>query len=228
MSAREPTYYEILEVAPTATREEIQVAYNKSRATFAANSLAVYSLFTAEECREMQERIEEAYRTLMNEEARARYDESIGIAPSRPQGRPVSTLQRPQAAPVRAGAGPAASSEGPAPARPEAGRMPGVARAGAAAAERPTLPEGAVVTGALLRKIREQQGISLRDIAQTTKVNLTYLQFIEEENFRQLPVPAYLRGFLKAYAKCIGLDPDRVSSEYLKLYALYHEIKSER
>ncbi|HEX7128107.1 MAG TPA: helix-turn-helix domain-containing protein [Thermodesulfobacteriota bacterium] len=229
MSAREPTYYDLLEVAPTATREEIQVAYNKSRAAFAANSLAVYSLFSADECREMQQRIEEAYRTLMNEEARARYDESIGIPPARPQGRPVSTLLKPPAppaVPVRPVARPSTPPE--APARSEAGRAPGAGRAGAGAAERPTLPEGAVVTGALLRKIREQQGISLRDIAQTTKVNLTYLQFIEEENFRQLPVPAYLRGFLKAYAKCIGLDPERVSAEYVKLYALYHEIKAER
>lgn len=90
------------------------------------------------------------------------------------------------------------------------------------------IPDGAVVTGALLRKVRERRGISLRDIAQTTKVSLTYLQFIEEENFQELPVPAYLRGFLKAYAKCVGLDPDRVSHEYIKLYSLYHEIKGER
>jgi cytoskeletal protein RodZ len=85
-----------------------------------------------------------------------------------------------------------------------------------------------VVTGALLRKLREQRGISLRDISHTTKVSLAYLQFIEEENFQELPVPAYLRGFLKAYARCIGLDPERVSSEYIKLYSLYHEIKGER
>ncbi len=239
MSAHEPSYYDLLEVPPTASREDIQVAYNRSRAAFAANSLAVYSLFSAEECREMQQRIEEAYRTLMNEEARARYDESIGIPPSRPQGRPVSTVLKPPAppaVPVRvvvtssAKAGATESSPG----RVEAVQGPdseGAKHSSGAPPGSPDatlLPEGAVITGALLRKVRERQGISLRDISQTTKVSLTYLQFIEEENFRQLPVPAYLRGFLKAYARYVGLDPERVSAEYVKLYALYHEIKSER
>lgn len=223
MSAHEPSLYDLLEVPPTASREEIQVAYNKSRAAFAQNSLAVYSLFSAEECREMQQRIEEAYRTLMNEEARARYDESIGLPPSRPLVRPVSTVLKPApppAAPVRlVESGAATTSAEPAATRPSPTRP---------AAVEASIPEGAVVTGALLRKVREHQGVSLRDISQTTKVSLTYLQFIEEENFRGLPVPAYLRGFLKAYAKCVGLDPERVSQEYIKLYALYHEIKSER
>ncbi len=243
MPSREPAYYDLLEVAPTATREDIQVAYNRSRVAFAQNSLAVYSLFSAEECQQMQQRIEEAYRTLMNEEARTRYDESIGLPPTRPQGRPLSALLKPAippAAPVRtvAPAPPSPSAQAVAsaslPARAEVDAPPGPP-AGSVAVAKPSsvappssLPEGAVITGALLRKIREQQGIVLRDISRTTKVSLTYLQFIEEENFRQLPVPAYLRGFLKAYAKCVGLDPERVSGEYIKLYALYHEIRSER
>ncbi|HWP34556.1 MAG TPA: molecular chaperone DnaJ, partial [Thermodesulfobacteriota bacterium] len=89
MAFGEQTYYELLEISPRATREEIQVAYNRSRAAFSQNSLAVYSLFSPEECQAMLRRIEEAYRTLMNEEARRRYDESIGLAPARPGPRPA-------------------------------------------------------------------------------------------------------------------------------------------
>jgi hypothetical protein len=215
----EPSFYELLEIAPRASREEIQVAYNKSRAAFSQNSLAVYSLFSAEECQQMLRRIEEAYRTLMNEEARRRYDETIGLPRN---GASPAAVTRPAPAPLR----PASVAWGapPSPARP----APTVLPSRPAPAPQEELPEGAVVTGALLRKVREKRGVSLRDISRLTKVSLTYLQFIEEENFQQLPVPAYLRGFLKSYARCVGLDPERVAGEYIKLYALYHEIKGER
>jgi hypothetical protein len=222
----EPSYYDLLELTPGASREDIQVAYNKSRAAFSQSSLAVYSLFSAEECQQMQQRIEEAYRTLMNEDARRRYDETLGLAPatSRPAsvGPRVAPLER-AAIPVR----PVATTLRPVEPPRTNGTMSRVPPPPAAPAEE-LLPEGAVVTGALLRKVRERRGVSLRDISQVTKVNLTYLQFIEEENFQQLPVPAYLRGFLKAYARYLGLDPERVAGEYVKLYALYHEIKGER
>lgn len=275
MSLREQTYYELLEIGPRASREEVQVAYNRSRAAFSQNSLAIYSLFSPEECALMQQRIDEAYRTLMNEDARRRYDASIGLSVER-AARPSPGGFRLPPGPgpaVRGDAGQtAASGSADTPAsRPWSGEEPGAAtrgepgyggapgaargpdsaqpalRAGPAArsagesaaaglssADRPAgspappLPDGAVVTGAYLRKVRESRGIELRQIAQTTKVGLAYLQLIEEENFQQLPVPAYLRGFLKAYARYVGLDPDRVSRDYLKLYALYHEIKAER
>jgi hypothetical protein len=217
----EPTFYELLEIAPRASREEIQVAYNKSRAAFSQNSLAVYSLFSAEECQQMLRRIEDAYRTLMNEEARRRYDETIGLPRN---GAGPAHVPRPVPAPLRPASVAWGGAPSPTPARP----APSVVTALPSAPPQEELPEGAVVTGALLRKVREKRGVSLRDISRTTKVSLTYLQFIEEENFQQLPVPAYLRGFLKSYARCVGLDPERVAGEYIKLYALYHEIRAER
>ncbi len=277
MSLREQTHYELLEIGPRASREEIQVAYNRSRAAFSQNSLAIYSLFSPEECALMQQRLDQAYQTLMNEDARRRYDESIGLSVDRAARPTPGSLLRLPPGPgpaVRGGAAEATTASSPvqAPygAPPAAARVPGAGSpapgpslaaspvSGSPAATLPSaalpgespqtpplpgespqtplpgespqtpLPGEGVVTGAYLRKVREGRGIELRQIAQTTKVGLTYLQFIEEENFRQLPVPAYLRGFLKAYARYVGLDPNRVSSDYLKLYALYHEIKGER
>jgi cytoskeletal protein RodZ len=51
-----------------------------------------------------------------------------------------------------------------------------------------------------------------------TKVSVRYLEFIEEENFKKLPARAYIRGFIMLYAKALGYDPDRMSSDYLKRY----------
>ena len=48
-SIKDQTYYEILEINPTATVKEIQRAYEHAKETFHADSLAVYSLFSEEE-----------------------------------------------------------------------------------------------------------------------------------------------------------------------------------
>jgi DnaJ-class molecular chaperone len=73
---KDQTYYEILEVSLTATAKEIQRAYEHAKETFHADSLAVYSLFSGEEVKEIQEAIEEAYRVLMDEALRRSYDQS--------------------------------------------------------------------------------------------------------------------------------------------------------
>lgn len=72
----EQTYYEILEVNPNATPKEIQLAYDRARETFHSDSVAVYSLFSEEEMKGVQSLIEEAYRVLIDENLRGRYDQS--------------------------------------------------------------------------------------------------------------------------------------------------------
>ena len=49
-------------------------------------------------------------------------------------------------------------------------------------------------------------------------MNPTYLRFIEEERFDDLPAAVYVRGFVKGYARCLGLDPDRVAPSYMRRY----------
>ena len=73
---KEQTHYEILEVNPAATMKEIQSAYEHAKETFRSDSLAVYSLFSEGEINEIQAAIEEAYRVLIDEGLRKRYDQS--------------------------------------------------------------------------------------------------------------------------------------------------------
>jgi cytoskeletal protein RodZ len=80
----------------------------------------------------------------------------------------------------------------------------------------PVSPFVAEFTGQIIKLLREQRGLSVRNIAEMTKVSVRYLEFIEEENFQKLPARAYIRGFLMLYAKALGYDPDRMSSDYLK------------
>ena len=58
-----------------------------------------------------------------------------------------------------------------------------------------------------LRHARERLGLSLRDIADRTKIRTTILGAIENNEVDHLPPPIFTRGFVKAYAREVGLDP---------------------
>jgi curved DNA-binding protein CbpA len=87
-------------------------------------------------------------------------------------------------------------------------RPPAIAEAAA------EVPE--VLTGADLRKIREARGISLRHIAAVTKIGQRFLEYVEEDRFDFLPAPVYLRGFLREYARIVGIDGRRAAEAYMK------------
>ena len=69
--------------------------------------------------------------------------------------------------------------------------------------------------GAALRAAREARGLSIQDLSRTTKIGGAVLIALEESNVDKLPATIFTRGFLKAYAKEVGLDPDETADLYL-------------
>lgn len=65
-----------------------------------------------------------------------------------------------------------------------------------------------------LRKVREDKGLSLQQINDATKIRLCYLEAIESGDFDAIPGPVYLRGFLRSYAACVGLNPAEVLAQF--------------
>lgn len=61
--------------------------------------------------------------------------------------------------------------------------------------------------GEVLRQARQERNLTLEQAAQETHIRLRYLQAMEAGAFEQLPSPAHARGFLRAYAGYLGLDP---------------------
>jgi cytoskeletal protein RodZ len=57
--------------------------------------------------------------------------------------------------------------------------------------------------------------ISLREIAESSRISLRYLEAFEQDRFDLLPAPLFAKGFLREYAKFVGLDPDEVVNYYL-------------
>ena len=77
-------------------------------------------------------------------------------------------------------------------------------------------PESVVgLFGEKLRKHRESRGLSLDAISTTTKISTRMLRAIEEEHFDQLPGGVFNKGFVRAYARQVGLDEEEVVNDYL-------------
>jgi len=68
--------------------------------------------------------------------------------------------------------------------------------------------------GERLRNAREARGLTLQAMEGITRIRAVYLQALEDEQFDRLPGPVYARGFLRAYAAALGLDPDRLVESY--------------
>jgi cytoskeletal protein RodZ len=71
--------------------------------------------------------------------------------------------------------------------------------------------------GDWLRRQREMREISLRDIADRTKISLRYLEAMEADRFDLLPAAVFAKGFLREYARYVGLSPDDVVNHYLSV-----------
>jgi cytoskeleton protein RodZ len=71
--------------------------------------------------------------------------------------------------------------------------------------------------GTWLRRQREMRGVELRDIAERTKISLRYLEAMEDDRFDLLPAPVFAKGFLREYARYVGLSPDEVVNHWLSV-----------
>ena len=186
----EQTYYELLEVSPDATPKEIQQAYDHALETFQLDSLAIYSLFSEEELLRIQGSIEEAYRVLMDDTLRRNYDQSHSHLINR-------------------------SSKGK---QTETSMKPREIKSTLSFTDLSLEIKEMSYRGLSLKQLREKLGIDLKAISNETKISLKTLEAIEAENLDHLPAPVYLKGFLKAYARVLNIDPQKLIEGYFKLF----------
>ena len=81
--------------------------------------------------------------------------------------------------------------------------------------------------GARLRVAREAQQISLRQIAETTKISISALEAVEENDVAQLPGGIFTRAFVRSYAAEVGLDPEETMREFVA-QVLAEEINEDK
>jgi len=69
--------------------------------------------------------------------------------------------------------------------------------------------------GEELKRNRLIREVPLESIAAATKISVRHLQELERGDFQRLPAPVFTRGFIRAYAGFLGLDPDEMVNAYL-------------
>jgi cytoskeletal protein RodZ len=68
--------------------------------------------------------------------------------------------------------------------------------------------------GERLRKERESRGVSLREMAEATKIGKRYLEALERNEFDALPGTVFAKGYIRNYAEHLGLDPEPLLEDY--------------
>ncbi|MBC7985948.1 MAG: helix-turn-helix domain-containing protein, partial [Sphingomonadaceae bacterium] len=90
--------------------------------------------------------------------------------------------------------------------------------------DEPEQTEGALFetrVGVTLRDARLSHNIELRDIASETRVPLRHLEAIESGEYDRLPAPTYSTGFVKAFAREVGLDPEAIGRAFREEIAFH-------
>ncbi|HYS27446.1 MAG TPA: helix-turn-helix domain-containing protein [Vicinamibacterales bacterium] len=72
--------------------------------------------------------------------------------------------------------------------------------------------------GSRMRQAREQRGVSLRQIAERTKISVSQLEALERNDISRLPGGIFSRAFVRSYAAEIGVDPEQTVREFLSQF----------
>ena len=201
-------YYEILQISPDAGKDVIRHAYRQASALYDVESAATYSLFSDRQRRALLAVIEKAFETLIDDEQRAAYDQSLidtgALNAADVSGRSARNL--------------ASGVEVDGPSREES-----LCRWTEKRAEAPEMRQrieailsGPRLSGPQLKQLREAYGIELAEIYVTTRINKDVMKAIEADRIEELPATIYLKQFLKSLSRILQIDSCRVIERYLE------------
>ncbi len=71
-----------------------------------------------------------------------------------------------------------------------------------------------ITLGEKLRQAREERGISISEVAEQTRISALYIQSIENDDYRALPGGIFNKGFVKSFAKYVGVDEQEALQDY--------------
>jgi DnaJ-class molecular chaperone len=202
------THYKTLDIPMNASPVEIKQAYLEAFELYRDDSMAACAFFSNAERKDLLARLEEAYLTLINPEAKSDYDRSLmtmGIMEEK-QSRdasqgliPLYDLQRKQTRHMWLTQAPDAVTS--------------------------VVSENSLIreilkqdrlTGQDLKRIRTTLEMPLVRVFLQTRIPIATLEAIEDDRFDLLPPTVYIKGFLKMYAQCLQIDTDTVVQAYMK------------
>jgi cytoskeletal protein RodZ len=82
--------------------------------------------------------------------------------------------------------------------------------------------------GAMLRQIRKEKGISIRDAAKSTNISASNLVAIEHENYADLPANTFTRGQVAIYANLLGIDGTEASKKFITERERHQQLNEQK
>jgi cytoskeletal protein RodZ len=72
--------------------------------------------------------------------------------------------------------------------------------------------------GKTLKAAREAKGLTVEQVADSTRIMTSMIENLEAEDFSRIAAPLYGRGFVKLYCGAVGLDPEPLVAEFMEIY----------
>jgi cytoskeleton protein RodZ len=82
--------------------------------------------------------------------------------------------------------------------------------------------------GEFFRQVRETKGLTLDAVASKTCIHPDFLRALEDNNYAKLPDQVFAKGFVRAYARSLGLDENDAMRRFLESAAPFYEKQGER
>jgi len=207
----EQNYYELLNISPQASTQEVRWAYDQAMNIFSADSIATYSLLSEKERELILSRVVEAYKTLTNGSLRAEYNQLlIENGEMIPEDLGLLRLEKPDAingklkeVKLENLLTEEKTAESPMPPVEESLAL---------------IDIDSAVTGKDIQALRIAREVTIEDIHRKTNIPKRTLEDIEEERFDELPALVYLKGFLKAYARILKVNENQMMGGYVKRF----------
>ena len=82
--------------------------------------------------------------------------------------------------------------------------------------------------GEFFRQVRETKGLTLDEVAIKTRIHPEYLKALEDSNFAKLPEQVFAKGFVRSYARSLGLDEDDAMRRFTASAGSFYDKHEER
>jgi len=82
--------------------------------------------------------------------------------------------------------------------------------------------------GQYFRRGRKEKGWTLEEAASKTRILPQYLQAVEDDNYEQLPAEVFAKGFIRSYARLLGLNETEVLAKFNESGGLFYALRNER
>src|SRR6188508_2548269 len=82
--------------------------------------------------------------------------------------------------------------------------------------------------GDFFKQVRETKGLTVEEVASKTRIRTDFVKALEEGNFAKLPDQVFARGFVRSYARSLGLDEEDAIHRFIQSAGAFYEKQDER